>query len=396
MRRNSMSDTALDNAVLEVFNHGFGDDEVGSITEPPGTWAGLVRDGVELAKAIEGDPETFGQVSRDELRYLVTLGRAGVIMFTDSQGFNTFKYYDKPGDLERAWEMTAEDLSVSDDDNPDYKHNTRLSDQETISSSITIINVDAMGGRAGSHVARMDGREIATVWVSGPAHGSWMATVRFRSWEENLTAGSYDILLQEARWWLAAQLTEAQQRHHESSAGRHFRIRQDDRFVAGEFPTWEAAHNWGRQHVRGFFVVKETDAGGNLLTPERHRSNPQARHYDSFSGMSMREGADEHAAQELVLYIENDAKLFDSNSQAQAIRKNLLRKMKKGVYDSQRADQAWMYLMETGAKAYCKEFCSSVKDWSTVFAKPTRELAAAYFAKDFETEAKLGNFDHIL
>ncbi len=44
-----------------------------------------------------------------------------------------------------------------------------------------------------------------------------------------------------------------------------------------------------------------------------------------------------------------------------------------------------MYLMETGAKKYAKEFASE-RDWSKIFNKPTRELVAHEFATTFAEE----------
>ncbi len=104
-----------------------------------------------------------------------------------------------------------------------------------------------------------------------------------------------------------------------------------------------------------------------------------------------REKADETAARELCLFIENDYALVGApNSQGKSIEKNLLRKLKNGSFNLERSEQAWMYLMETGAKKYAKEFASA-GDWSRMFTKPTRELCAHYFAKSFYDEHQLGN-----
>lgn len=104
-----------------------------------------------------------------------------------------------------------------------------------------------------------------------------------------------------------------------------------------------------------------------------------------------REEPDENAARELSLYIENEYSLVGApNSQGKSIEKNLLRKMKAGTFDLARSEQAWMYLIETGAKKYAKEFADA-KDWNKIFNKPTRELVAHEFATTFYEEAKLGN-----
>lgn len=407
----SSIDTDLDNAVLAIFGNGFEDDQAGSASEAPGIWAGLVRDGAAWADTIAKDPDTYERVSADELEFLRTEGRAGVIVTTDSQGFNHFHYYRDPAKLERDWEMTVEDLSVSDEDDPDYEPNVnrkrmkhrlvRATEQEEVrahmaqmrgaqasglpyGAKVEFIEEDPFGtsGKNGwrvydifpdgtvslitpegaemvSHVPRSDLRLIGGYYRNG-AGQTWHVVTS----QGGIILGVYG----------SALLSEAQEK-----------ARRVERETG--LPAFVDQIRGPRPAVGQFFT--SPSAGSQ-------RRNPETKHYDSFQGMSIREGGDEHAAQELVLYIENDAKLFDSNSQAQSIRKNLLRKMKKGVYDHKLAEQAWMYLMEAGAKAYTKEFGSSPRDWSTMFNKATRELAAAYFARDFEEEAKLGNFDHIL
>ena len=104
-----------------------------------------------------------------------------------------------------------------------------------------------------------------------------------------------------------------------------------------------------------------------------------------------REQADETAARELSLYIENEYSLVGApNSQGQSIEKNLLRKIKNGSFDLKLSEKAWMYLVEAGAKKYAKEYASP-GEWSKIFSKPTRELVAYEFATTFYEEYRLGN-----
>jgi len=105
-----------------------------------------------------------------------------------------------------------------------------------------------------------------------------------------------------------------------------------------------------------------------------------------FAANARRGAADETAARELCLYIENDSKLMGPNSQGKAIEKNLLSKVQRGTFDKDRSVAAWMYLMETGAKAYATEFADSPSEWSVLFTPATRELAAHYFAEKFADE----------
>ncbi len=66
------------------------------------------------------------------------------------------------------------------------------------------------------------------------------------------------------------------------------------------------------------------------------------------------EAADEVAARELTLYIENDASLY--RQRVQPIIKNLARKMKKGTFDAELAVKGFMYAVEHGLKNYKKDF----------------------------------------
>lgn len=101
-----------------------------------------------------------------------------------------------------------------------------------------------------------------------------------------------------------------------------------------------------------------------------------------------RTSPDETAARELSLYIENEYDLVGApNSPGKAIEKNLLQKIRKGSFDLARSEDAWMYLMEAGAKKYAKEYASP-KDWSVMFNKATRELVAHEFATTFYEENK--------
>jgi hypothetical protein len=98
--------------------------------------------------------------------------------------------------------------------------------------------------------------------------------------------------------------------------------------------------------------------------------------------------ADETAARELSLYIENDYALVGApNSVGKSIEKNLLRKLQNGTFNLALSEKAWMYLMEAGAKKYSKEF-SDGRDWATMFNKSTRELVAHEFATTFYEEHK--------
>jgi hypothetical protein len=103
---------------------------------------------------------------------------------------------------------------------------------------------------------------------------------------------------------------------------------------------------------------------------------------------------DINAAAELKLYIDNDEELF--RRQTTPIRKNLVTKRARGQYKHPLAVKAFGYLTEAGAKKYNKEFGTSDLPWHKVFDAGTRKLVAEELAGDFEAEAALGNYDHLL
>lgn len=112
------------------------------------------------------------------------------------------------------------------------------------------------------------------------------------------------------------------------------------------------------------------------------------REEGKLSKNARREAADEQAARELSLYIENEYSLVGAeHSQGKAIEKNLLNKIKKGAFSRKLSEQLWMYLIESGARKYAKEFATE-QEWSKMFSKPTRELVAHEFAVTFYEENK--------
>ena len=100
---------------------------------------------------------------------------------------------------------------------------------------------------------------------------------------------------------------------------------------------------------------------------------------------------DEHAANELKLYIDNDGDLY--RGQASAIHKNLATKKARGVYKHDLAAKLFGYLVESGAKKYAKEFGGT---WHQLFNVPTRARVARELADDFETYWREGAYRDLL
>lgn len=97
---------------------------------------------------------------------------------------------------------------------------------------------------------------------------------------------------------------------------------------------------------------------------------------------------DEDAKTELALYMDNEYSIYN---QKKSIIANLMRKMKSGKYDPTLAPKLWAYWVESGAKAYAKEYDSST-NWSKMFPKPLRDALAAELAKDEEEKIKNGEY----
>lgn len=105
-------------------------------------------------------------------------------------------------------------------------------------------------------------------------------------------------------------------------------------------------------------------------------------------------GSDEDAKRELDLFIENDADLY--RSQLIPIVKNLMTKMKRGVYDHSLAPKLWSYLIEAGAKKYIREFGGPGDRMQNIFPKKLRDELAKEYADGYYEEIKLGSYDELI
>lgn len=99
-------------------------------------------------------------------------------------------------------------------------------------------------------------------------------------------------------------------------------------------------------------------------------------------------------ARELQLFCENDGDLY--RRQGTPILKNLITKMARGTYSHSGAVKLYGYYAESCAKKYVQEHGSPDQPWNKMFSVADRRAVAENFAKDFETEAAHGNYDHLL
>ena len=100
---------------------------------------------------------------------------------------------------------------------------------------------------------------------------------------------------------------------------------------------------------------------------------------------------DSDATNELDTYIMNNERLY--RQRFMPIISNIKRKLKKGIYDHEKAQKLWMYLIDDAAKEYVKEFGSTQDDVSNTFPKETRlHLASVMSARELEN-IKQGEYD---
>ena len=86
------------------------------------------------------------------------------------------------------------------------------------------------------------------------------------------------------------------------------------------------------------------------------------------------ENIDSDAVNELDTYIMNNEDLY--RRRFMPIISNIKRKIAKGVYDHEKAQTLWMYLVDDAAKAYIEEHGSVDQDVKDVFPKETRQQVA--------------------
>jgi len=99
---------------------------------------------------------------------------------------------------------------------------------------------------------------------------------------------------------------------------------------------------------------------------------------------------DQHAADELELYLENNEPLY---KQTQECYRNLLRKQKRGIYDRDRAVALFQYVADEAAKRYTREFDSG-RGYGC-FDKPTRTAVAISLRDSFEAAERNGELSYL-
>lgn len=103
------------------------------------------------------------------------------------------------------------------------------------------------------------------------------------------------------------------------------------------------------------------------------------------------ENIDSDAVNELDSYIMNNEDLY--RRRFMPIISNVRRKLAKNVYDHEKAQRLWMYLVDDAAKEYVKEFGSTQDDVATMFPKETRQEVAKIISDRELENIKAGEYD---
>ena len=103
------------------------------------------------------------------------------------------------------------------------------------------------------------------------------------------------------------------------------------------------------------------------------------------------EAIDSDAVNELDTFIMNNEELY--RRRVMPIISNIKRKLAKNVYDHEKAQKLWMYLVDDAAKEYVKEFGSTQDDVATMFPKETRQQVARVISDRELENIKQGEYD---
>ena len=103
------------------------------------------------------------------------------------------------------------------------------------------------------------------------------------------------------------------------------------------------------------------------------------------------EAMDSDAVNELDSFIMNDEDLY--RRRFMPIISNIKRKLKRNVYDHEKAQKLWMYLIDDAARKYVQEFGSSGTDVKDMFPKETRQQVARIISDRELENIKQGEYD---
>ena len=103
------------------------------------------------------------------------------------------------------------------------------------------------------------------------------------------------------------------------------------------------------------------------------------------------EAIDSDAVNELDSYINNNEDLY--RRRFMPIISNIKRKIAKNVYDHEKAQKLWMYLVDDAAREYVTQFGSQDQDVADMFPKETRLKVAQNIADREKENIEQGEYD---
>ena len=103
------------------------------------------------------------------------------------------------------------------------------------------------------------------------------------------------------------------------------------------------------------------------------------------------ENIDSDAVNELDTYIMNSEEMY--RRRFMPIISNIKRKIKKNVYDHEKVQKLWMYLVNDAGKEYVKEYGSTQDDVASMFPKETRLHLASVISQRELDNIKQGEYD---
>ena len=103
------------------------------------------------------------------------------------------------------------------------------------------------------------------------------------------------------------------------------------------------------------------------------------------------ENIDSDAVNELDTYNMNSEELY--RRRFMPIISNIKRKIKRNVYDHEKAQKLWMYLVDDAAKEHVKDFGSTQDDVAHIFPKETRQQVARILSDRDLENIKQGEYD---
>ena len=105
----------------------------------------------------------------------------------------------------------------------------------------------------------------------------------------------------------------------------------------------------------------------------------------------IKENVDSDAVNELDTYIMNNEDLY--RRRFMPIISNIKRKLAKNVYDHEKAQKLWMYLVDDAAKKYVEEYGSQTDDVKDMFPKEVRLQVAQDLADREKDNLEQGEYD---